>query len=436
MPPSLRYPWYVVFVLMLAYVSSFIDRQILNLLVGPLKRDFHLSDTKVSLLMGLSFALFYTLLGIPVARWADRAPRRRIIVLGVALWSLMTALCGVVKTYGQFFLARVGVGVGEASLSPAAYSIITDYFPKEKLATAISVYSVGAFLGSGLAVLLGASLVSLPAETTTVVLPLVGEVFSWQLLFFYVGLPGAVIVLLLFTIKEPARRGALVHDGKTQAVSLRDAFGHIGQQRRVFFSVTLGITFVSLVAFGANAWIPTHFVRTFGWPIGKIGFSFGLIITVFSTAGVLTGGWLADFLTRRGYPDGKVRVGLIASAGLLLSAFFPLVPSPEVALGLCTLPCFFCAFPLGASSAAVQELVPNQVRALAAAVYLFILNLIALGFGPTLVALLTDYVFRDESAIRFSLATLTVVGSVLGLVSYGAGLGPHRRKQVEPAKVG
>ncbi|MDB5241805.1 MAG: major facilitator superfamily protein, partial [Spirosoma sp.] len=166
--PSLRYSWSVVFVLMLAYISSFIDRQILSLLVGPIKRDMHLTDTQVSLLMGFSFALFYTLLGIPIGRWADRANRRNIIVWGIAAWSLMTALGGVVKTYTQFFLVRVGVGVGEAALSPAAYCLLCDYFPKEKLATAISVYSAGIYLGSGIAVLIGAILVGMGSGPATV----------------------------------------------------------------------------------------------------------------------------------------------------------------------------------------------------------------------------------------------------------------------------
>ena len=144
-PPSLRAGWYTVFVLMLAYVSSFIDRQILSLLVGPLKRDLLLSDTQVSVLMGLSFALFYTLLGIPIGRLADRTNRRNIIIVGIGVWSLMTAVCGLARTYTQFFLARVGVGVGEATLSPAAYSMLADEFPTEKLATAISVYSAGIY---------------------------------------------------------------------------------------------------------------------------------------------------------------------------------------------------------------------------------------------------------------------------------------------------
>ena len=427
-PPSLKYSWSVVFVLMLAYVSSFIDRQILSLLVGPIKRDMHLSDTEVSLLMGLSFALFYTVLGIPIGRLADRANRRNVIVLGIAVWSLMTALGGVVKTYTQFFLVRVGVGVGEAALSPAAYSMLSDYFPKEKLATAISVYSAGVYLGSGIAVLIGALLVGMGSGPATVTLPLVGTIFSWQLIFFYIGLPGLLLALLVrLAVREPARRNLLINAaGQTETLSIGDVFRLIGQKRRAFFGVTLGITFVSLVAYASTAWIPTLFVRRFGWTSGQIGLLYGLLITVFSTAGIMTGGRLADWFTRRGYADGKLRVGVIAAVSILLSSGICLITNPNVAVGLLAVPCFFVAFPLGASSAAIQEIMPNQARAMASAVYLLILNMLALGFGPTLVALLTDYVFQDESQIHKSLAIVMVAGSTLALASYAWGMGAFR----------
>lgn len=426
--PSPRYSWTVVFVLMLAYVSSFIDRQILSLLVGPMKRDLHLTDTQVSLLMGLSFALFYTLLGIPIGRLADRANRRNIIGWGIAVWSLMTTLGGVVKTFGQFFLVRIGVGVGEAALSPAAYSMLTDYFPKDKLATAISVYSAGIYLGSGLAVLIGAALVGMGGGPATVTLPLVGAVFSWQLLFFYIGLPGLLLAgLVRLVVREPARRNLLTDAaGRSESLSVRAVFGLIGQRRRAFFGITLGVTFTALVAYASTAWIPTMFVRRFGWSTGQIGLLYGLLITVFSTAGIILGGRLADRLTRRGQADGKLRVGLIAAGALLLSSGVCLVPNPNLAVGLLLIPCFFVAFPFGASSAAIQEIMPNQARGMASAVYLFVLNLIALGLGPTLVALLTDYVFRDERAVHQSLAIVMAVGSGLSLVCYTWGLGAYR----------
>ena len=428
-----RTGWYVVIVLMLAYVSSFIDRQILSLLVGFIKRDMHLTDTQVSLLMGLSFALFYTLLGIPIGRWADRGNRRNIIVLGVLVWSLMTAFCGTVKTYGQFFLARVGVGVGEATLSPAAYSMLADYFPKDKLATAISVYSAGIYIGSGVAVLIGAVLVGFGTDTQTVTLPVIGTVFSWQLLFFYIGLPGILISLLLQTVKEPVRRGLLTNaDGRTQTLAVADVFRLIGQKRSAFLSVTLGITFISLVSYASAAWVPTFFVRTFNWKMGQAGLLYGSLVTVFATTGIIMGGRLADSFIKRGRTDGRLRIGIIAALGVLLTSFYPLLNDPMLVGIVLTLPTFFLAFPLGASSTAIQEIMPNQARALASAVYFFILNIIALGFGPTSAALLTDYVFHDEQAIRYSLAIVTFVGALLALGCYSYGLVPYRKAIAEP----
>ncbi|MBO0934859.1 spinster family MFS transporter [Fibrella aquatilis] len=428
-PTSLRAGWYTVAILLLAYISSFIDRQILSLLVAPIKRDFHLSDTQVSLLMGLSFALFYTMLGIPVGRWADRRNRRNLVVAGIAVWSLMTALCGLARGYGQFFLARVGVGVGEATLSPAAYSILADYFPKEKLATAISVYSAGIYIGSGLAVLLGAWLVSSGGTAPHMVtLPLVGDVFGWQTLFFYIGLPGLLISLLVLTVKEPLRRGLLTNAGGQAAqLSVSQVMGLIREKQAAFLCVTLGITFLSLAAYASSAWTPTYFVRTFGWTIGRAGAFYGTVVAIFSTSGILLGGRYADQLTRRGIADGKLRIGLYSAVGVALGSCFPLISNPTLAMALLPIPCFFVAFPFGASSAAIQALMPNQARALASAVYLFILNIIALGFGPTSVALLTDYVFHDEQAVRYSLAIVVFVSGILAFCAYGWGLKPYRK---------
>ncbi len=199
--PSLRYAWYVVGVLLLAYISSFIDRQIISLLVKPIKISFGITDTQMGILMGLSFAVLYTLVGIPIGLMADRMNRKRIIGWGIMIWSLMTVFCGLAGSYSLFFLARVGVGIGEAALSPAAYSIISDYFPKKKLATALSVYNMGVYLGSGLSILIGAALKTMIGKEN-IVLPFFGEIFSWQVIFFYIGLPGILLFKLSKNLSE------------------------------------------------------------------------------------------------------------------------------------------------------------------------------------------------------------------------------------------
>ncbi len=429
--PSLKYAWYVLGLLTLANISSFLDRQILALLVAPIKRDMHLSDTKVSLLMGLSFAMFYTIFGILIGRLADKTNRRNIIMTGVALWSVLTALCAGVKNYAQFFLARMGVGVGEATLSPSAYSIITDYFPKRKLGMAMSVFTMGIFLGSGLALAIGAGLVAkLPTEGMLQV-PFFGNIYHWQKLFLIIGLPGLVISLLMFTIKEPKRKDLLQVNGAEAKLSLKQSLQIVFKNPKTYLCICLGTSFTAFVSYGCTAWIPTYFNRTFGWPVPKAGLYFGLFLLTASITGVLWGGWYADKLKSKNILNGRVRVGLIATAVILICCFIPLVNNPNIVLALFFIPLFFVASAMGASTTAIQELMPNQVRALSSAIFLFVLNMIGLGLGPFLVAFFTDSVFHDEKAIKFSLVALLLIGGGLGVLFYFIGYKGYKKVMEE-----
>ncbi len=424
--PSLRYAWYVVFLLTLANISSFIDRQILSLLVKPIKHDLHLSDTQMSLLLGLSFALFYTLFGVIIGRAADRYSRRNIIIGGIAVWSLMTTLCGGIRSYGQFFLARMGVGVGEATLSPSAFSILADLFPKNRLATALSLFSMGVFLGSGLATLIGSGIVaSLPTEGLVTV-PVFGQVFPWQLIFLYIGIPGLVIALLLFTVKEPARKNTLQVDGQPVKLSLAESFAIIFSYRKAYLLICFATACQALINYGCNAWVPTFINRTYGWEVPRAGAFYGGVVVVSSILGVLFGGWYADKLTREGKTDGRLRVGVLGIALAFAAFFTPLLPRAEWALLAMSVPVFGLACPFGAATAAIQDIMPNQVRALASSIFLFILNLIGIGLGPTSVALFTDFVFKDESQIRYSLVLLYLVGGGMGLLLSYLALKPYR----------
>jgi MFS family permease len=425
--PSLLYGWYVVFLLTLANISSFIDRQILSLLVKPIKHDLHLSDTQVSLLLGLSFAVFYTLFGMLIGRLADRYNRRNIIIGGIMVWSLMTTLCGGIRTYTQFFLVRMGVGVGEATLSPSAFSIIADLFPKNRLATALSLFSMGVFLGSGLATLIGSGIIAhLPTEGL-VTIPVFGEVFPWQLIFLYVGLPGLVIAGLLFTIQEPARKNALQQHGETIKLSFRESLAIIFKYRTAYLLISFATACQALVNYGCNAWVPTFINRTYGWEVPRAGAFYGIVTMIASLLGVLFGGWYADKLTKEGKVDGRLRVGVL-SALLALSGFFiPLLPRAEWALIAIAIPVFGLSCPFGAAVAAIQEIMPNQVRALASSIFLFILNLIGIGLGPTIVALFTDYLFGDENMIRYSLVLLYLLGGGAGLLLSYLALKPYRQ---------
>lgn len=420
---DLRKSWYVVGILTLAYVSSFIDRQILSLLVEPIKRDLQISDTEISLLMGLSFGIFYTLLGIPIARLADLKSRKHIVAWGIGLWSAMTAICGLVGNFTQLFLARMGVGVGEAALSPAAYSMIADLFPKSKLAMANSVYNMGIFIGSGLAFLIGGFVVNMVKVQEMWQLPIVGEVFPWQVVFFFVGLPGLLIVVLIARIKEPVRKGHEI-----EKASFAQTWTFILKNAKTYININLGLGFLTLVNYANAAWIPSFFIRTYGWSASKAGAIYGLIVVVFCTSGLWFGGKLADNLTKNGHTDGRLRACFYLIAGLLVTCWiFPIMPNGFLA-ALAIIPvAFFSSSPLGAGTAAISGITPNRMRAMTSALYLFMVNILGLVFGPLSVALLTDKYFHDTSMIRYSILIVMVLGTALALVFMYLSLKPYRR---------
>lgn len=416
------YAWFVVGILLLAYVFSFIDRQILSLLVGPIRKDLGISDTQMSLLLGFSFALFYTLCGIPIGRWADSGNRRGIIVLGMMFWSAMTAACGLAKSYGQLFLARVGVGVGEAALSPAAYSMITDYFPRESRATALSVYSMGIYIGSGLAYLVGGAVVGYASAQGNVELPIVGETRPWQVVFFILGIAGILASLAFVAVREPPRGAD--HAG---AVPFGKVAAYLKGNLRTVLCHNVGFGLIAFAAYGGMAWVPSFLVRTYGWTLPQVGSVYGLGILVFGSAGIVFGGRLADAMLKRGRVDATLRVGLYAALACLpFGLAYPLVGNATVATVLMMPVLFFMAMPFGVAPAAIQEIVPGAMRGQASAVYLFVVNLIGLGLGPTGVALFTDYVFQDDAKVGLSLAASGTLALILAALTLSAGLRPYR----------
>jgi MFS family permease len=417
------YAWYVVGVLTLAYVSAFVDRQILGLLVAPIRRDLGIGDTAMSLLLGLSFAVFFTILGIPIARVADGRSRRAVIAGGIGMWSLMTALCGLTRTYGQLFLARVGVGVGEAALAPPAYSMLADYFPRRQLATAVSVFSLGIYLGAGVANLIGGAVVEAVSRQEMWTIPVVGAVRPWQTVFLAVAVPGLFLAALMATVREPARVGT---SGETAATT-REVWRYLRDHARAFGFLTLGTACISMVNYGTAAWLPTFLIRTYGWTAGRAGTTLGALTATVGVAGVVVGGRYADRLLAAGRVDAKVHVVLVGAVGnIVCGVLYTLAPNDGWAIAALVPFNFFAAFPFGASAAAVQELVPPRMRAQASAIYLLGLNLIGLGLGPTAVALLTDYVFGADRLLRYSLLVLTAAGLGGAALLLGACREPYR----------
>jgi MFS family permease len=429
-PYSLTYAWYVVGVLTFVYVFSFIDRQILNLLVRPIRRDLGISDTQMSLLMGLSFAVFYTFFGIPLGRLADSKSRRTIIAIGFAFWSLFTAGCGLARNFTQMLLLRMGVGVGEAALSPSAFSIISDYFPPKRRATAISVYSMGIYIGSGLAFIIGGTVAGFASQQEIWQLPLIGDTRPWQVVFFIVGLPGVFLSLLMYTVREPARRGMRVisnAEGKQVAaqVPMKEVFGYLWQNRWTFICHNVGFALLSFSSYGSSAWIPTFFVRNHGWTEAQAGQVYGWIVAIFGTLGVAAGGRFADWMAERGRQDATMRTGLIVSLGwLAFGIFYPIVPNAYAAAALLIPTVFLTSAPFGVAPAAIQQMMPNAMRGQASAIYLFVVNLIGLGLGPTAVAMSTDYIFRNDQAVNYSLLLVNIVAHLLAAALLWLGIKP------------
>jgi MFS family permease len=429
--PSAGYAWYVVGVLTLAYIFSFIDRQILSLMVVPIQKDLGIGEKQMSLLMGASFAVFYTLFGIPLGRLADTRSRRAIISVGIAVWSVMTAGCGLAKSFWHLAVMRMGVGVGEASLSPSAYSLISDYFRPERRSTAMSVYSMGIYIGSGLAFILGGFIMQLASGTESTVLPWIGPVRSWQLVFFLVGLPGLLVSLLLLTVREPVRKGSRWKtDGSAvTAPSPRAVWDYIQLNYATFLCLTLGTGLIALYGYGSYSWTPAMLIRRYGWSQATTGLVFGIIVAVSGTLGIVSGGRLADWLRqKKGHADSNLRIALWgAIGGLPFVLLFPLAPSANAAAALLVPVVFFMSMPFGVAPAAIQQMMPNTMRAQATAFYLFVINLVGIGLGPTIVAALTEDVFRDKQAVHLSLLVVGAVSYTLAIFLLAVGLKPYRR---------
>jgi MFS family permease len=418
---SLAYPWYIVSLCMLAYIFSFIDRQVITLLIEPIRADLQISDTEFSLLHGLAFAMLYAVAGIPIARLADSRSRPVIISVGIFVWSLATAACGTAKNFVQLFLARMAVGVGEAALSPSAYSMITDSFPKSKLGLALGVYSSGSFLGGGLAFIIGGAAIAVVQQWGEQVFPVIGVVKPWQMTFFMVGLPGLLVAaLFFFTIKDPERKGV---DPDSVAFSFGEVLRYIGGHRATFAAHYLGFGFLALALFALMNWAPAYFLRKFGMPVQEVGLYLGLVVLIGNSAGVLASGWLTDYFTRRGYRDAPMRAGMVGGIGLAIPALlFSQFDGFGASLALLAVAMFFASFPLATSAAGLQFMAPNQMRAQVTALFFLSMNLLGITGGSTLVALSTDYIFHDDTLVGYSMSLVSVSGAVLGVALLGWGL--------------
>jgi MFS family permease len=407
---STMYIWYVVGVLMVAYIFSFIDRQIFSMVVGPLRRDLNISDIQVSYLQGLSFVVFYTFFGILIGRMVDIYSRRTIITIGFVLWSLFTTACGIVTTFPQMLMMRMGVGVGEAALSPAAYSLVADYVPPRRMSTAIGAYGAGIYIGSGLSFILGGLVRSYATGRGAIGLPLIGSIHPWQILFLVVGIPGVLLAPLLYTVREPKTRGGSIHP----TAPILQVFRYIWDNVGTFLLHNIGFGLLSLVSYASAAWVPEFYLRTYHWKISDVGLVYGITVIVFGSLGIIGAGRVADYLRARGRTNANIYVGMwIGIIWVPIHFLMLLAPSGLWATVWLVPATVLSAAPFGIAPAAIQQMMPPNMRGQASAVYLFVLNLIGLGLGPTAVAFFTQQVFHRDDALRYSMLSVFAVASIL-----------------------
>ncbi|MFO1427089.1 MAG: MFS transporter [Steroidobacteraceae bacterium] len=430
--PQLTEAWAVVALLTLAYVVSFIDRQIVALLIRPIRAELGLGDFQMSWILGPAFALCFSLFGLPLGWLADRVRRTRLVAAGIAVWCVMTAACGLAASPLQLFLARMGVGLGEAVLAPCALSLISDLFPRDSLARPIGVYSMGVSMGSGLAlIIVGQTVAWLEAGGHALFAPL-GIHSPWRAAFLLVGLPGLILAPLLLAAREPARsdRLAAAAAGAGGGPALRHAGRYIVEHWRIYVPLFAGKMVVNLMAY-AHYWMTPLFERTWGWAAADVGRIFGSVVLVAGLIGVNLGGWLCD----RGYRSGQ-RAAALRAMWWSLAVIIPLhTAAPFAASGALALALFFpallaAALASAAASTATMLVTPNEFRGQVAALSLLVAGGLGQMLGPTSVAFLTDFVFRDESALRYSLAIAVAFFSIIGLALLGWGL-PHYRAGLE-----
>jgi MFS family permease len=428
-PSSSRHAWYAVTVLMLCYTLSFVDRQILSQLVPFIKRDLGLSDTRIALLQGLTFAIFYTVMGLPIGRMVDSLNRRNIIASGILVWSIFTAACSAARTFFTLFLARIGVGVGEAALNPAAFSSIADHLPKEQLGIGLSVFYMGVYLGSGLSFLIGGFVLDSVAHIQTVTVPILGTIAAWRLTFLVVGIPGLLFALLAMTIREPLRRGlARTREGQVARVSTAQAIVEMRRRWKSLAGISVAMTFQSGCNYALLFWTVSFFQRAYHWTPGQSGRALASIVVIFGCTGQLFGGWLCDRWQKRGLREAALKVSVLScmtTAVLAVPAF--LAPTPWLSIAFMGPAFFALSWPMGPAPAALQVIFPNQVRGLVSALYIFILNIGGQSLGPLMPGVFNDYLFHDEHMLGASMALWLGIACVSMLVLLRATYSPYRR---------
>lgn len=415
--------WYTIGVLTFGFILAYLDRNVMSILIEPMRRDLGLSDTELGLIQGFAFSIFFVLAGVPIGRLADRLNRRNILMIGIVCWSAATFVCGLADNFWELFFARVMVGVGEACLAPTAYSIVSDLVPPKRRGFAMGVLTGGSAIGAAGALFVGGLILqSFPIGLQVAGL---GHVAAWQLVFFLVSLPGAALVLFLLTTKEPVRQEYAVSDdlSANSFVSfLRANKAGVGFAYAAFASnLVCGVA--------AVVWIPVVMMRVYEVPAAELGATIGLLMLVVGAISMPVGGVLADWMHLKVPSIGRMGVPLIVFPVLIvLSAtwhFFDTAAATVIYYGVSV--CFFGSLINAASFSTLNQMVPNNMRGQIVTIFMVVGNFAGLGLSSTLVGVASDYIFKDPMMVKTSLIAVAIPAQALGFIFALLALKPYRR---------
>lgn len=420
--------WRTAFLLAVGYMLSYVDRQILAVLIEPIQAGLGISDTQFGLLHGLAFGLFFALAGLPMGWLCDRFSRPKLIAAGVSLWSLSTAACGLAENFSTLFIARMGVGVGEAALAPCAYSLLTDLFKKQSLGRAIGLFSMGSQFGVSVAFFASSLLLSWLGSTA---LSSFIEIEPWQLVFIVIGLAGLPLAALILIAVPESRQPVWnkSHDASIFHQAVMEPLVCLWQNWRVFLPLFLGYSLFAMATFGFLAWLPAFFLRVLGYSQQNMGVVAGFMVLLCCPAGLITAGWFVDWLDKRGCQDAAMRAGVVGACCMLPSVLLIVIFSGSDSIYIALAVTLFLApFPMASGTVALQLSSPPEMRGRISAIFLLVVALVSQTLGPLNVALLSDKVFVAQDELGYSIALACSVVLVLAMLVLSLGMRAYARR--------
>ena len=397
----------------------------INYLVVPIKEDMGLTDFEISFIQGWGFVLAYVIFSIPFGRIVDKVNRVRVLIGGIVIWSVATAACGFSKNSWQLVLSRSGVGAGEAALTPASWSIISDLFPVERRSFPMSIYLMGPYIGQGLSLLFGAQILRIYNEPVTLLESIIIQ--PWQIIFLIIAVPGIILGLFMFTLKDPERKEGLTGD-REENESIKEVFSYVIKNIGAYMPLLVGSAFIIVLLYGLQSWVPTFLHRIHGWEHTRIGDQYGLVALYAGSLGVISGPVFERYLTKLNFNPPIIILCIITSVALTI--FGPitfLALNSEVVLIGIFITSFFITFPLALFATSLQNITPNQYRGVVSGLYVFTVNIVGYGLGPMVVAFFTDKVFKSEMAIDLSMATMFLICGPISFFIFYFGRKPFSR---------